>query len=89
MIDLKINVSGKVQGVWFRAKTKEKADELGVFGFVQNEDDGSVYIEVSGETGKVYRLVQWLQNGSELSKVERVCIKVNSTQYKRNFLINR
>ena len=89
MIDLKINVSGKVQGVWFRAKTKEKADELGVFGFVQNEDDGSVYIEVSGETGKVFKLVQWLQNGSELSKVERVCIKKNNITYKDGFVIKR
>ncbi len=89
MIDLKINVSGKVQGVWFRAKTKEKADELGVFGFVQNENDGSVYIEVSGETNTVYKFIQWLQIGSELSDVDQVCIEVNTAKHQRNFLINR
>jgi acylphosphatase len=43
-----ITVSGKVQGVWFRKSTQDKARELGLRGFVRNQPDGSVYIEASG-----------------------------------------
>ncbi len=89
MIDLKIKVTGKVQGVWFRARTKEEADKLSLNGFVKNLDDGSVYLEVSGEPGKEYKLVQWLPNGSELSEVEQVCIKKNNITYKDGFVIKR
>jgi acylphosphatase len=56
-----IRISGRVQGVFFRASTKAKAEELGISGFVQNEPDGSVYIEAEGEEatdGKIYRMVQ-------------------------------
>ena len=89
MVNLKISVTGKVQGVWFRAKTKEKAGELGVFGFVQNKENGSVYIEVSGKSEDVYRLVEWLQTGSPLSKVKEVCLEKNSKSYTGEFIINR
>jgi acylphosphatase len=43
-----MNVQGRVQGVGFRYMTKIKADELGIFGTVKNEDDGSVSIEAIG-----------------------------------------
>ena len=42
----KILVKGRVQGVWFRKYTKDKADSLNLSGFARNELDGSVYIEV-------------------------------------------
>lgn len=89
MIHLKINISGKVQGVWFRVKTKDKADELKLSGFVQNENNGSVYLEVSGQKEKVYLLVQWLQIGSELSSVDKVCIQSNKINHDKGFSINR
>ena len=44
-----IQVKGKVQGVWFRAFTKEKAEELGLTGWVQNQPEGSVYLKVKGK----------------------------------------
>jgi acylphosphatase len=44
-----IKVTGKVQGVFFRASTKAVADQLGVKGFVKNLSDGSVYIEAEGD----------------------------------------
>ena len=40
----KIRVNGKVQGVWFRAFTRDRATELGLTGWVQNETDCSVYL---------------------------------------------
>lgn len=89
MTNLKITVNGKVQGVWFRVKTKEKADVLGLCGFVKNEDNGSVYLEVSGETNSVYLLVEWLQNGSEMANVKSVCIEKNSIFHSGKFIIKR
>ena len=56
-------VRGRVQGVFFRASTRTKAEELGLFGFVHNEEDGSVYIEVEGEQIKIDELLLWLRNG--------------------------
>ena len=44
-----IQVLGIVQGVWFRKYTKESADVYSLKGYVKNESDGSVYIEVEGE----------------------------------------
>ncbi len=44
MIAFRIKVTGRVQGVFFRASTKEKAEELGINGWVRNEPDGSVLI---------------------------------------------
>ena len=49
MKHLSIRVSGKVQGVFFRASTKDRADELHIKGTVGNNADGSVSIEAEGE----------------------------------------
>lgn len=68
----KIRVYGRVQGVWFRAYTQRKAEELGIKGFVRNEADGSVYIEAEGEEQALQAFVEWCYEGSPLAKVERV-----------------
>jgi len=70
-----IKVTGKVQGVWFRKYTKDKADELGLKGFVKNLPDGSVYTEVEGIDEKSIReFLEWLHTGSPLSRVDTVKI---------------
>jgi len=89
MQDLIIKVVGKVQGVWFRVKTKEQADLLNLSGFVQNEEGGSVYIEVSGKSKSVYKLIEWAQTGSEMADVKRVCISKNSVSHSGEFVIKR
>lgn len=63
MIRYKINVKGKVQGVFYRSSTQAKAKELGLNGWVQNEEDGSVLIEAEGEEQKLQRLVEWCRQG--------------------------
>ncbi|MEQ9567382.1 MAG: acylphosphatase, partial [Pseudomonadales bacterium] len=45
MIAYRIHVVGRVQGVFFRASTREKATSLGLKGWVMNQHDGSVLIE--------------------------------------------
>jgi acylphosphatase len=65
-----IRISGKVQGVFFRASTKDKADELGVKGFVRNETDGSVYVEAEGEGETVSKFIEWCRHGPRLARVD-------------------
>ena len=68
----KIRIKGKVQDVWFRAFTREKATELGVTGWVQNETDGAVYLEANGEKSKLDLFIDKLKQGSERSVVDDV-----------------
>ncbi|WP_354359418.1 acylphosphatase [Pedobacter sp. UYP30] len=72
MKHLKITVTGKVQGVFFRASTKAVANQMGINGFVRNEKDGSVYIEAEGEIFMVDELVTWCKEGPDGAKVEEV-----------------
>jgi acylphosphatase len=58
-----IRVGGRVQGVFFRASTAEKARKLGLKGFVRNEKDGSVYIEAEGPEANVKELIDWAKVG--------------------------
>lgn len=69
---LTITVSGKVQGVFFRASTKQKADELGIRGFVRNERDGSVYIEAEATPDALTQFAAWCQYGPPLAEVQSV-----------------
>lgn len=68
----RIRVEGKVQGVFFRASTQEKARELGVAGWVRNEADGAVLIEAEGEEEAVKALVEWCWKGPSAASVKDV-----------------
>ena len=72
---LSILVSGRVQGVFYRASAKAKADELGIVGFVQNLPDGKVYIEAEGADEKLDRFKTWCSEGPPRAQVEQVEIK--------------
>lgn len=66
-----IKVSGKVQGVFYRASTKNQADALGILGFVRNEPDGSVYIEAEAEEAILNRFIDWCRQGPPMAGVEQ------------------
>ncbi len=74
MVHIKIRVTGKVQGVTFRASAKEKALELGLCGFVRNEADGSVYLEAEGHEEKITELTEWCKQGPPLATVTNATI---------------
>lgn len=65
-------ITGRVQGVFFRAYTKEEADKLGLVGWVRNRPDGSVEALVEGEVPAVDRMVEWFHSGSPHAKVALV-----------------
>jgi len=69
---IQATVHGKVQGVFFRESTKNKAQELGLAGFVRNEPDGTVYLEVEGGHKELERFTAWLKQGPEAARVDRV-----------------
>jgi len=65
-------VSGKVQGVFYRASTSERARALGITGYAKNLPDGRVEVLACGEEVKVRELVDWLWQGPPAAKVESV-----------------
>jgi acylphosphatase len=65
-------VSGRVQGVFFRATTREKARTLGLTGWVRNLADGRVEAVACGESTQLELLEEWLRHGPELAKVDSV-----------------
>jgi len=72
---VRAKVTGRVQGVWFRASTQQKAAELGVRGYVRNMPDGSVEFVAVGPPEKVDELVEWARVGPPMARVERVELK--------------
>jgi acylphosphatase len=67
-----VRVTGLVQGVFFRAWTREHADALGVTGWVRNCSDGSVEAHVEGVDAAVKQLVALLRRGPPSAQVEDV-----------------
>lgn len=65
-------VSGKVQGVFFRASTAEKATELVVNGTVRNLPDGNVEVLAQGSRQQLQALATWLETGPRHARVTRV-----------------
>jgi acylphosphatase len=72
MICKRITINGKVQGVFFRASAKEKADELHVKGEVRNLPDGRVEVIACGNETQVQRLVEWCYDGPPRAEVMSV-----------------
>jgi acylphosphatase len=85
MKHLNITVTGKVQGVFFRASTKAVAAQLGVKGFVRNEPNGSVYIEAEGDDFSLESFLEWCHEGPERAIVEKVDTAEGEVKNYRNF----
>ena len=77
-----IVISGKVQGVFFRASARKVAQDLGLSGFVKNETNGQVYLEATGPKTALDKLVAWCRKGPRWSQVESVEVKkITGTSY--------
>ena len=82
-------VQGRVQGVFFRAYTKEEADRLGLVGWVRNRHDGAVEALIEGEAAAVDRMLDWLHQGSPMANVVRVQVtEEEAVGEHRDFAIN-
>jgi acylphosphatase len=67
-----VTVKGKVQGVFFRQSTREKAKALGIAGTVANLPDGSVHIIATGSTEQLDELTAWTKTGPPKATVAAV-----------------
>lgn len=65
-------ISGRVQGVFFRARTREQAQLHGVTGWVRNLADGRVEVMASGGEAQLRHLQEWLQRGPQHARVLKV-----------------
>ena len=65
-------VSGRVQGVFFRASTREQAQRLGLGGHARNLPDGSVEVVATGAEDAIETLARWLRHGPPRARVDRV-----------------
>ncbi len=70
-----ITVSGRVQGVFFRANTVDVARRLGLVGFVRNLPDGRVEVVAEGEEEKLRELIAWCHQGPPLARVAEVKVR--------------
>jgi acylphosphatase len=75
MKTVRIRCLGRVQGVFFRKYTQDRANKLGLVGFVKNEPDGSVVIFAYGEQKKVNDFIEWCKEGSPEARVDNVIVE--------------
>ena len=65
-----VRVNGRVQGLFFRAWTKDEARALGVYGWVRNCDDGAVEAHVEGEAEAVEQLLSLMRDGPSHARID-------------------
>ncbi len=80
MKTIQINITGRVQGVCFRASTQKQAINLGITGFVKNNDDGSVKVVASAEPKILEQLVVWCRKGPIMAKVTGLMVEDLTTE---------
>ncbi len=85
MKHLNITISGKVQGVSFRAATKAIADQLSIKGLIINQPDGTVYIEAEGDAFSLNYLTDWCNEGPDKAVIEKVEVVEGELKNYRNF----
>lgn len=82
-------VSGTVQGVYYRATTRDTAREHGVDGWVRNLDDGRVEAVFEGSEEDVEAMVGWCHEGSSAARVEDVEVEYGDPEGIEGFEIRR
>ena len=75
MKTFQLRITGKVQGVWYRASAKDKALSLGLKGKVWNESDGAVGVVVQGTHAQVSEFIEWCKEGPMLAEVSGVVVE--------------
>lgn len=86
---ISILVTGKVQGVFFRASARDVAEELGLSGFVRNERDEKVYLEAEGTPERLEKLVAWCKHGPPRATVHNVTTQEGEVKGLKGFEIKR
>ncbi len=83
-----IIVRGKVQGVWFRASAREKANDLDLAGWARNCSDGSVEIHAEGDEQGLEQFIAWCRQGPVSAEVSSVDFAWVATESLTTFAIH-
>ncbi|MBS1992189.1 MAG: acylphosphatase [Cyanobacteria bacterium SZAS LIN-3] len=84
----RLQIQGRVQGVFFRQSTRSEALGLGVCGYVRNLDDGSVEACIGGERQAVEKLIDYCRKGPSRATVDKIhldWLELSEEQYERDF----
>ena len=89
MATVHLIISGKVQGVFYRASAKEKADELHLTGWIKNMLSGEVEAVVTGADEVIQQFIEWCWQGPKRAQVTNVKITNRSDESFHSFNIRR
>jgi acylphosphatase len=89
MKTIQLLIQGKVQGVFYRASAKEKADKLGIRGWVKNTEDGDVAILCQGPEMELGEFINWCRQGPPRARVEHIELKEITAALQSGFTILR
>ena len=89
LVNYAIIVSGKVQGVFYRASARDVANDLGLSGVVRNEKNGDVYVEVQGNKDVVDKFISWCKVGPRNAVVSCMEVKAQGLKDYSGFSIIR
>lgn len=89
MQTISITVTGKVQGVFYRQSTKEKAIELNISGIVRNLPNGDVQIIATGDSDNLNALAEWCWQGPRKAVVTSVQFEPRALEHFEDFKIQR
>jgi acylphosphatase len=84
---VRVVVSGRVQGVFFRASCAQEASRLGLSGWVANERDGSVEAAFEGDEEAVIEMIAWCRDGPEWARVTGVDVQDEAPIGDRGFVV--
>ena len=82
-----ITIKGRVQGVYYRASTQKKAIQLGVKGFVRNNNNGDVYIEAEARKAPMELFISWARIGPPNAHVESLHSEEGTLHDFKEFII--
>lgn len=89
MQTLHLLITGKVQGVFFRAKAKEKAEKYGIKGWIKNTYDKKVEALITGDPDMLNLFIKWCKKGPEKAQVEEVLVSEHTEKEFDDFEIVR
>ena len=69
---VRVQIQGRVQGVFFRAEARARAESLGLAGWIRNTEDGSVEAVFEGDEERVGSMVDWCRRGPSGARVDDV-----------------
>ena len=86
-VHVTLHITGRVQGVFYRASARDKAQSLKVNGYARNEKDGSVCIEAEGDEQAIQTFIAWCKDGPRMAEVNEVKVEFGEIKNFQNFSI--